>query len=274
MSAQALRAAAPGDEAQLRALWQAVFGDEDAVLDAFFDCLYRPEDVLLAEHGGEIISAAYLLRGVELCAEGERRPAAYFYALATRPDSRGRGLGAAVTRCCMEAAAGRGETLCLMPGEESLRRWYAAFAGLRSFGTWRELVCPAADAPELRLTALDPGEYLRLREALLAKTPHAALPEAFFRFQARLSALSGAWLLHILGPEGREGLACAEREGERVWLPELLWSGEDPAPAAAACAAALGVAEARARTPGEGDKSVMAVPPTPPSPFWWGPVFD
>ena len=273
MSGARLRAAGPGDGAALRALWREVFRDEDTVIEAFFDCLYAPEDTLLAEADGELVSAAYLLRGVELCAGEKRLPAAYFYALATLPEYRGRGLGRAVTRGLLEASAARGETLCLMPGEESLRRWYAGFAGLRSFGTARELVCAAAASPALCLTEIGPDEYARRREALLAGVPHAALPETIFRFQEKLCRLGGGALLRLRGERGAEGLACVSPEAGEARVPELLWTG-DAEEAAAALAARFGAARCVARAPGEGLKTVMGAEKTLREPFWWGPVFD
>ena len=273
MSGQALRVARDGDVPALRALWREVFQDEDAVLDAFFDCLFVPEDTLLAERGGEIVSAAYLLRGVRLCAEGARRPAAYFYALGTRPDCRGEGLGRAVTRACVRLCAGRGETLCLMPGEESLRRWYAGFAGMKSFGTAREITAGAAPDPGIGMEELDAEAYVRIREAILADTPHAAMPAAFFRFQERLCRLGGGALLALHGSDGASGLACAGTDGETAVVSELLWPGE-PEEAAAAIAEHFAAASCAARLPGAGAQTVMGTGETPCAPFWWGPVFD
>ena len=274
MSGATLRAAASGDEAELKALWREVFHDEDAVIDAFFDCLYVPKDALVAVSGDGISAAAYLLRGVTLCTPDGTRPAAYFYALATRPDCRGRGLGRKITRECMRICAQRGETFCLMPGEDSLRRWYEEIAGLRSFGTAREIAVAAAASPELELREIGAAEYAARREALLTDTPHAALPEGFFRFQARLCALSGGALLSLCGVNGGEGLACLERYGETAQLPELLWTGGAAEKAAAAIAAGCGAESCGFRAPGEGIETVVAAAPTPSPPFWWGPVFD
>ena len=273
MSGAVIRSAVPGEEAALRALWKEVFHDEDAAVDAFFECLYAPENTLVAVCGGELVSAAYLLRGIELRAGGQRRPAAYFYALATKPEARGRGLGRAITREALRLSAGRGETLCLMPGDDGLRRWYEEIAGMRSFGTWREFSCAASAAQGIELTEIGAGEYAARREALLAGIPHAALPEAIFRWKQALCRMSGGALLALRGPEGEPGLACAERWTKEDAGGELLYAGrtED---AAAAIAARFGARRYAARTPGEGVLSVMAAPPTPGSPFWWGPVFD
>lgn len=273
MSGVRLRSAAAGDEAALRALWRETFRDEEAVIDAFFDCLYTPEDVQLAESGEGLLSAAYLLRGVQLCVKDRQIPAAYFYALATRPDCRGRGLGRAITQACLRAGAQRGETLCLMPGTESLRRWYADVSGLLSFGSARELSCAASDAGKTVISELSAEEYVRQRESLLSGEAHASLPTRFYHYQQRLCTLSGGALLLLRGADGTEGLACCEREEENVRVPELLWSREAEE-AAAALASHFGARHCTARVPGEGIQTVMSGDKTLRAPFWWGPAFD
>lgn len=273
MSGAYLRAAEPGDEAALRGLWQAVFHDEEAVIDAFFDCLYAPEDVLLAEQDGELVSAAYLLRGVKLVSLERAAPAAYFYALATRPDRRGRGLGRAITLSCIRTCAQRGETLCLMPGEESLRRWYAGFAGLHSFGTACRLESAAVPESKIETEEIGAADYAARREKLLSDTPHAALPTGFFRFQESLSRLGNGALLALHGASGAEGLACVERCDDTASAAELLWT-DRAEEAAAAVAAHFGAARCVARTPGEGLQTVMGANAPYSAPFWWGPVFD
>ena len=273
MNGAILRTAAAGDETALRALWREAFQDEEAVMDAFFDCLFVPEDVLLAESGGRLLSAAYLLRGVRLHTADACVPAAYFYALATWPDCRGRGLGRTITGECIRMAERRGETLCLMPGEESLRGWYAGFSGLRSFGTARELECAACADPALTVAELSAGEYVRLREKLLSGTPHAELPAAFFRFQQALCALSGGALLRLRGADGAEGLACCTCGEGVLFLPELLWTGGAEA-AAAALAAHFGLPHCTARLPGTEKPTVMGAGEALRAPLWWGPVFD
>ena len=96
-----------GDEAALKRLWQEVFGDEDAYIDAFFREIYRPGMASVIEENGEIAAAAYAVPF------GKYR---YIYAVATKPEFRGRGYGKAVT-----LAASGGETAYLCPADATLR---------------------------------------------------------------------------------------------------------------------------------------------------------
>ena len=160
-----------------------------------------------------------------------------------------------------------------MPGEESLRRWYAGFAGLRSFGTARELVCAAAPVSGVEMAEIGADAYAARRETLLADTPHAALPAAFFRFQERLCRLDGGALLSLRGKDGAAGLACVERDGDTARVSELLYTG-GAEEAASAIAARFQTARCAARLPGEGAQTVMGAGETLRPPFWWGPAFD
>ena len=274
----ALRCSRPGDEPALKALWKLVFGDGDALIGAFFDTLYVPGGAVVAVQGGEILSAAHLLRGVTLrSAAGDGTPAAYFYALATLPQERGRGLGRAVTAECIRLSRDRGETFCLMPGDEGLRRWYAQSCGLTDMSRREQHTLTGISPGESGIVRpLTPAQYRARREAFLAGTAHADLPENFFRFQAALCALSGGGLLE-LRRGNLSALACGERDGDTLCLKELLTSGNRDQ-AAAALAADSGCGRCVAMVPAAPDTGSGAVMAAAPSHglenSWWGPVFD
>ena len=100
-----------GDENALKALWREVFGDTDVYIDTFFRELYRPGMASVVEEDGKIVAAAYAVPF------GAVR---YIFAVATKPEYRGRGYGRAVVL----AAAG-GEPAYLCPASATLRCWYA-----------------------------------------------------------------------------------------------------------------------------------------------------
>ena len=100
-----------GDEKSLKALWREVFGDTDVYIDTFFRELYRPGMASVVEEDGKIVAAAYAVPF------GAVR---YIFAVATKPEYRGRGYGRAVVL----AAAG-GEPAYLCPASATLRCWYA-----------------------------------------------------------------------------------------------------------------------------------------------------
>ena len=76
-----------GDENALKALWREVFGDTDEYIDAFFQNVYQPSMASVIEEDGTVVAAAYAVPF------GAVR---YIFAVATRPEYRGRGYGRAV----------------------------------------------------------------------------------------------------------------------------------------------------------------------------------
>ena len=52
----------PEDVPQLKALWKQAFGDDDALIDAFFRRLYTPEQVLVCREEGQVAAMACWLR--------------------------------------------------------------------------------------------------------------------------------------------------------------------------------------------------------------------
>ena len=80
-----------GDENALKALWREVFGDTDEYIDAFFQNVYQPGMASVIEEDGTVVAAAYAVPF------GAVR---YIFAVATRPEYRGRGYGRAVVYHC------------------------------------------------------------------------------------------------------------------------------------------------------------------------------
>ncbi len=150
------RPSLPGEEAALRALWTAVFGDDGVFLDMFFRELYRPGMAQVIEAGGKIVAAAYAIPFGTVN---------YIYSVGTLPAYRGRGFGRAVT---LAAAGGRGAYLC--PAEESLKSWYREAMGAVP-ADWREI----GPLPEDGIP-ISAEEFARERENLLNDVPHAPYP--------------------------------------------------------------------------------------------------
>lgn len=150
-----------GDEAALRRLWQEVFGDGDAYIDTFFREVYRPGMASVMEENGEIAAAAYAVPF------GSAR---YIYAVATKPEYRGRGFGRAVT---LAAAAGEPAYLC--PADATLRCWYALSMRARTVSYRSNVRLPEKAE---RITA---EEYNMLRESWLRGIPHAEYTAGILR---------------------------------------------------------------------------------------------
>ena len=150
-----------GDEKSLKALWHEVFGDTDFYIDTFFRELYRPGMASVVEEDGKIVAAAYAV------SFGAVR---YIFAVATKPEYRGRGYGRAVVL----AAAG-GEPAYLCPASATLRCWYALTMRAKTVSYRSNAPLPAVCR---KITA---EEFNTRREAWLDGIPHAQYSDGILR---------------------------------------------------------------------------------------------
>lgn len=149
------------DEKSLKALWHEVFGDTDVYIDTFFRELYRPGMASVVEEDGKIVAAAYTVPF------GAVR---YIFAVATKPEYRGRGYGRAVVL----AAAG-GEPAYLCPASATLRCWYALTMRAKTVSYRSNAPLPAVCR---KITA---EEFRARREVWLDGIPHAKYSDGILR---------------------------------------------------------------------------------------------
>lgn len=146
---------------KLRRLWKLAFGDEDRIIDAFFEAAWSPDRCRYLTEGEEITAALYWLNG-ELA--GEKY--AYIYGVATHPDYRGRGLCRRLMALTHEQLAREGYAgALLMPADPGLRRMYAGM-GYRDCGGISEFSA-AAEGPAVPLRPVGVEEYASLRRKYL-----------------------------------------------------------------------------------------------------------
>lgn len=238
-----IREAKPAELGRVRALWQAVFGDEEAYIDRFLARAGAGE-ILVLYDAGELCSMA-AIPAVELVgAQGKREKAAYVYALATAPERRGCGYAGMLLHYVDFTLRERGvEWVTVVPAEAGLHRFFASAGFEEGFTTsvWTgELPKAAADTA---LEPLESGEYGTLREELLSGTVHVGYDEGLLEFQA---SAGGLFRVQV---QGCPGCLAAEREEEKLILKELLLPGGDALAAAAAAGARLGAKCAEIRLP-------------------------
>lgn len=242
---------------ELISLWADVFGDPPALPARFLEELPSLGFGVAAVEGGHVLGAAY---GVDAFSLREER-CLYLYAVAVRPEQRGRGLGAALSRAVFEQGKQRGAVYrCTEPAEPGLFAWYGRILGVYPvlYREERELIA----APGLPARPVGPEEYFTRREALLADTPHVAYTSALLRVEAESCRLSGGGLYAV-----GEGLAAACRDGEKAVIRECI--GPEPERQAAAVGALLGVDRALLRRMGGSGTPLLAGEgPFPPGTVW------
>lgn len=161
-----------GDENALKALWREVFGDTDEYIDAFFQNVYQPGMASVIEEDGTVVAAAYAVPF------GAVR---YIFAVATRPEYRGRGYGRAV----VFAAAG-GEPAYLCPASATLRCWYALTMRARTVSYRSSVPLPAV---RRKITA---EEFRARREVWLDGIPHAKYSDGILKLFSVPGSFSAA----------------------------------------------------------------------------------
>ncbi len=225
----------------LRGLWKEAFGDFDPFLDAFFATAFDEKRCLAVDQAD---AACYWL---DCTCRGQK--IAYLYAVATAKHRQGKGLCRALMEQAKQVMTRQGYAgVLLVPGSENLRQMYAKM-GFRDATSIHEFTLPACQSQNLqRLTA---QQYAAQRQALLPAGAAVEGPEflAFLATQAEFYRLGST-------------LCAAIREGDRLFLPELLGEPEH----AAAIAASLGCETVTARAPGSHKKWAMYCPLTPDAP--------
>ena len=225
----------------LRGLWKEAFGDFDPFLDAFFATAFDEKRCLAVNHAD---AACYWL---DCACSGKKL--AYLYAVATAKHRQGQGLCRGLMEKARQVIAQQGYAgVLLVPGSENLRQMYAKM-GFSDATSIHEFTLPASQpqTPE-KLTA---RQYCAQRQALLPAGAAVEGPEimAFLASQAEFYRLGST-------------LCAAIREGNRLFLPELLGEPEH----AAAIAASLGCETVTARAPGSEKKWAMYCPLTEDAP--------
>lgn len=255
MKGLSLRISAPGDEPELKSLWNRVFGDDMAYIDGFFRAVYEPGCAVIAEKDGMIASAVYVFGIGELAdGAGNAVPASVSYAFATRPEMRSRGYGTETAAAALRKSFEAGfcaATIC--PAEDSLFGYYSGRIGYDEWFYENRFRCEVTEKCESAdVEELSAAEYARVREGLLRDRAHIRFSDRMLGYQHRLCRNSGGGM-YAFRTDGASGCFAAEcaPDGELL-IKELLLREGDAAAAAVAVAACLGKRRALVRTPSDG----------------------
>ena len=213
----------------LRRLWKQAFGDTDEYLDLFFGTAYSGDRSLCAMDSSRVAAALYWLD-----CEYEGGKLAYLYAVATDAAYRGRGLCRKLTEQAHRILKDRGYAgAVLVPAQPGLFAMYGKM-GYRICSGVSKWTAVAGDP--VALTELTAAEYALRRRKL-------APPGAVIQEGVALDLLAGMGKFYA----GDGVLLTAIRDGDSVWVPELLGDRER----SGGIVAALGGKRGRFRGPGQ-----------------------
>lgn len=230
MSGYLIRPARPSDAEGAAECWVSAFGDDPAFVNEMLSGAALLEHAVCAEAEGRVCSVMFAFDGLGF----DGVPASYIYALCTRPEARGLGMGRAVCTAIARQCFDRGaELVCLSPASPALERWYRRTQGFRVLQ--RSADVPVAPGQGGAACArVGAAEYLCLRRGELALT------RQILEAQETIHRYYGGGLYRIGLPGGGTALACAAPQDGRVLVRELLCSREHTAAALGALAAELG----------------------------------
>ena len=114
------RPAYGADRPAMAALWQQVFGDSPETIRAFYDAFPQCRAVVAENKAGDVVAVVHVLPQT-LALDRGPRPVAYLYAVATRPDYRGRGICRGLMAFCEALLARLGYALASPQNDVSLQ---------------------------------------------------------------------------------------------------------------------------------------------------------
>ena len=267
MGKMRIRLSLPGDEPGMIRIWSAVFGDGEEYIRGFLSGLYRPGRAALAEVGGKLVSMAFFPRTGEIVySDGKRVNCSYLYAVATLPEYRGRGLGAAVSRLAAMRAKEDG-AVAVCPAEPGLFGYYERVCGFETLFYTREEEFSQPEKTEAPAERINAEEYFALREKYLAGTTHIRYSEAAAEYQARLCETGGFF-------RSEKGIFAAEAYGGKLFVKEALGEASP-----GKIAGTLPGERYVVRSPGKGAPFAMLLPEQgsgmlAEEPSWFGFAFD
>ena len=184
------RHALPGEREQTHRLWQQVFGDEPQAQEVFYD-LCAPQGPLVLVEAGQV-ACMLALTPVELALPGcTASRGTYLYALATRPDCRGKGYAARLIACAAAWTQEQGlDFVCTVPAQPSLFTFFSKNSFTPAFYHLR-VPLPAPQAGPVE--PLTPQAYGALREELLGNIPHIVHSPGQIAFEGQLHGALSAF---------------------------------------------------------------------------------
>jgi Predicted acetyltransferase involved in intracellular survival and related acetyltransferases len=229
-----IRSATVIDIPEIKKIWDQSFDDPLNYVDFLFDKVLEPNDTLVYEEDGEVVSMAMSI----YCSfryHDESVPCVYIYGCATRPDKGGRGYMTELISCVETNAMAKGcQMSVLVPGNRSLFRFYANRGYNSDFSIRRVRLrsgmletVPRPEVP-IEYDRIFSGDFYEIREKALYEIPHIEWKADQLDF---MTADALAYQDHIASYSGEAGKAYAiySLKSRVMFIREILGTSEESA---------------------------------------------
>ena len=232
MTETQIREFTESDIPRLISLWTEIFGDTQALVETFFRLLPHIGSCMVAERDGAICGMASMLTdflltdGNSAFSDSEKR-FGYLYGVAVQPESRGKGIGTALSRAAAEYARSNAcEYISTLPADTGLYSMYEKTIGTvcRLKRTKVEYVRKALSEIPFKLLPAEPEHYFRKRETLLRDTVHLRVSEDSITFLKALCVDGGGDI--YASKDGFGFSASFTRSGDTLRFTEIICEEE------------------------------------------------
>ncbi|MDD2189784.1 MAG: GNAT family N-acetyltransferase [Eubacteriales bacterium] len=224
-----IRKAYKDDLESLKEIWKLCFEDEDSYIDFYFSNRDWTSEMAVLLLDGSIISMLTMIPVDLIEGNGRKIRSSMFYAIATHPQYRKRGLADTLMEWSSRYLLSDDiPVTVLVPAEPGLfdfydGRGYKTACFIREEVLTRTLIekFSYSNQQECRLYPAEPDRYNRIRKKLLAGFPYIDYREAEILYQKKASQLFSADIYTIIAGK-EEGCAIVERTEEKVFIKEIL----------------------------------------------------
>lgn len=227
-----IRISTPFDIPEMKAIWDANFKDPMNYIDFVFDEIAAPEDVLVDEQDGRVVSMVVMIP-VDFVYNNEAVKTLYVFGAATDRKYQNRGIMTRMLLGAEDTARKKGARLSvLVPGERYLfeyyrKRGYRTDFSLKSIAIKPGMLDSASDVREaMRVDSLGAEEMFSVRENALKKIPHIAWSKDQLEFVIKDSRIYGDHTAAYSGIHG-EAYAFYSLRGRKLSIKECLGTTGD-----------------------------------------------
>ncbi len=225
-----IRLAKKGEETYQKNLWKVCFGDDDSYIDFYFSNKYKADETAVLLYNNEIAAMATMIPGKLVMPTGNSQGLAMLYAVATHPESQGKGFSTQIMEFCHKHLMEKGVDLSiLVPAEESLFDFYSkrgyqeAFYIRETILTHQQIVTFKTHTnQEVSIETVEADDYNKRRRNLLSGNLYVDYHKEEIDYQKKISKKFGANLYGINIAESK-GCAIIERINEsQILIKEIL----------------------------------------------------